>query len=162
MKTLDKKIVFTNGCFDLLHQGHIDLLFKASKYGDKLIVGLNSDDSVKLLKGESRPVENQNKRRNKLLQLNYIDDVHIFNEETPLNLIHLIRPDILVKGGDYNINDITWLWHETTLEDKRIVENNQKGVLSKKYMPGPLSKMELGLEKLKSWYLKHLELSLKK
>ncbi|MBA65656.1 MAG: D-glycero-beta-D-manno-heptose 1-phosphate adenylyltransferase [Candidatus Marinimicrobia bacterium] len=106
MNTLDKKIVFTNGCFDLLHQGHIDLLFKASKYGDKLIVGLNSDDSVKLLKGESRPVENQNKRRNKLLQLNYIDDVHIFNEETPLNLIHLIRPDILVKGGDYNINDI--------------------------------------------------------
>tara|TARA_Y100001970_G_scaffold288264_1_gene415081 strand:+ start:3901 stop:4320 length:420 start_codon:yes stop_codon:yes gene_type:complete len=106
LNTLDKKIVFTNGCFDLLHQGHIDLLFKASKYGDKLIVGLNSDDSVKLLKGESRPVENQNKRRNKLLQLNYIDDVHIFNEETPLNLIHLIRPDILVKGGDYNINDI--------------------------------------------------------
>jgi len=106
LNTLDKKIVFTNGCFDLLHQGHIDLLFKASKYGDKLIVGLNSDDSVKLLKGESRPIENQNKRRHKLLQLNYIDDVHIFNEETPLNLIHLIRPDILVKGGDYNKNDI--------------------------------------------------------
>ena len=81
--------------------------------------------------------------------------------ETEVEIMWLVN-EKAIEGVDYNINDITWLWHETTLEDKRIVENNQKGVLSKKYMPGPLSKMELGLEKLKSWYLKHLELSLKK
>tara|TARA_X000001036_G_scaffold178129_1_gene168666 strand:+ start:242 stop:652 length:411 start_codon:yes stop_codon:yes gene_type:complete len=103
---MKKKIVFTNGCFDLLHKGHIDLLKKASKYGSRLIIGLNSDDSVKTLKGLDRPIDNQNVRKANLIRLSFVDDVQIFNEETPLKLIHNIRPDILIKGGDYKEKDI--------------------------------------------------------
>ena len=99
-------IVFTNGCFDLLHKGHIDLINKASEYGDILLVGLNSDESVKLLKGESRPIENQNIRKNNLLKLAPVDAVYIYDEETPLKMIRAIRPDILIKGGDYNTEEI--------------------------------------------------------
>ena len=99
-------IVFTNGCFDLLHQGHLDLLTKASTYGDILIVGLNSDSSVRKIKGKERPIENEKIRSNNLLKLKYVNYVIIFNSETPLDLIKTIMPNVLVKGGDYNATTI--------------------------------------------------------
>ena len=105
-KKLNKTIVFTNGCFDLLHKGHKEFLLKASKFGNKLIVGVNSDSSVKQIKGESRPIENQCTRKRKLLRLKYVDAVCIFDEPTPLNLIKQICPDVLVKGADYKVNEI--------------------------------------------------------
>ena len=99
-------IVFTNGCFDLLHSGHLDLLRRASEFGDKLIVGLNSDVSVKKLKGRSRPIENEFVRSNNLLDKSFVDDVIIFNEITPKKLIEQIIPNVLVKGGDYKKEEI--------------------------------------------------------
>ena len=99
-------IVFTNGCFDLLHKGHIDLLNKASSYGDILIVGLNSDSSVKKLKGEERPIENESIRSQKLLNLQSVNYVIIFDSDTPQDLVNIIMPDVLVKGGDYNATNI--------------------------------------------------------
>ena len=105
-KKLNKTIVFTNGCFDLLHEGHKDFLLKASKFGNKLIVGVNSDSSVKKIKGESRPIENQYIREKKLLSLKYVDAVFIFEDYTPLNLIKKICPDVLVKGADYKVDEI--------------------------------------------------------
>ena len=106
LKEQQNSIVFTNGCFDLLHKGHIDLLNKASTFGDILIVGLNSDNSVKTLKGKDRPIENERRRSKKLLEISNVDYVIIFNSETPRDLIMKIMPDVLVKGGDYNKNDI--------------------------------------------------------
>ena len=100
------EIVFTNGCFDLLHKGHIDLLNKASTYGDILIVGLNSDSSVKKLKGKERPIENESIRSKNLLNLQFVNYVIIFDSETPKGLVEIIMPDVLVKGGDYNSNNI--------------------------------------------------------
>ena len=105
-KKSKKTIVFTNGCFDLLHKGHIDLLKIASKYGDKLIVGINSDESVKKIKGENRPIEDQKTRKKNLLNLKYVDDVYVFKESTPLKIIKSICPDVLVKGADYNVHEI--------------------------------------------------------
>tara|TARA_B100001250_G_C19719118_1_gene752992 strand:- start:448 stop:912 length:465 start_codon:yes stop_codon:yes gene_type:complete len=102
----NKVVVFTNGCFDLLHQGHRNLLNEASTYGDILIVGLNSDSSVRKLKGEDRPVENEIIRSKNLLNLEFVDYVIIFNSETPQDLVKTIMPDVLVKGGDYTINNI--------------------------------------------------------
>ena len=99
-------IVFTNGCFDLLHKGHINLLNKASTYGDILIVGLNSDCSVKKLKGEERPIENERIRSKNLVNLQSVNYVIIFDKETPQDLVKIIMPDVLVKGGDYNANNI--------------------------------------------------------
>jgi len=101
-----KKIVFTNGCFDLLHVGHIRYLAQAKKLGDFLIIGLNSDSSVKELKGEDRPINSFEDRANLLLAIEPVDLVIMFEEQTPENLIKDIVPDILVKGGDYNIEDI--------------------------------------------------------
>ena len=106
LKERQKKIVFTNGCFDLLHKGHINLLNKASTYGDILIVGLNSDSSVKTLKGQERPIENEIIRSKKLLEIINVDFVIVFNSETPKDLIIKIMPDVLVKGGDYKKNNI--------------------------------------------------------
>ena len=106
LKEQKNSIVFTNGCFDLLHKGHIDLLNKASTFGDILIVGLNSDNSVKTLKGQDRPIEDEITRSKKLLEISNVDYVIIFNSETPRDLIMKIMPDVLVKGGDYNKNDI--------------------------------------------------------
>ena len=105
------KLVFTNGCFDLLHKGHLDLLLNAAAFGDKLLVGLNSDTSVKKLKGDSRPIQNEKTRAIKLLELKYVDHVIIFEDLTPQKLIHTISPDVLVKGGDYTKNEIVGAKH---------------------------------------------------
>ena len=101
-----KKIIFSNGCFDLLHKGHINLLAKARSLGDVLIVGLNSDLSVKALKGDKRPIQNQKVRFNNLLKLNSVDHVIIFEEETPIGLIKKIQPNIIVKGQDYKVKHV--------------------------------------------------------
>lgn len=106
IRKTNKKIVFTNGCFDLLHKGHRDLIKKSFSFGDILIVGLNSDESVKRLKGKDRPKQNEVDRKNALLNTRYVNEVYIFDDDTPLELINLIKPDILVKGGDYTPNEI--------------------------------------------------------
>ena len=105
------KLVFTNGCFDLLHKGHLDLLSNAAGFGDKLFVGLNSDKSVKKLKGDSRPIQNERTRAQKLLELKYVNHVIIFEDLTPQKLIHAISPDVLVKGGDYKKSEIVGAKH---------------------------------------------------
>ena len=99
-------IGFTNGCFDLIHPGHISLLHHAKNECDKLVVGLNSDSSVAKLKGKDRPIQKENARATVLLALKDVDIVIIFNEETPIKLIELIKPDVLIKGGDYKIEEI--------------------------------------------------------
>ena len=101
-----KKIVFTNGVFDLLHKGHIFSLTQAAKEGDVLVIGLNSDRSVKRLKGDSRPVNDQDSRALLLAALSMVDAVVIFEEDTPLKLITSILPGVLVKGGDYTVDEI--------------------------------------------------------
>jgi rfaE bifunctional protein nucleotidyltransferase chain/domain len=101
-----QKIVFTNGCFDILHHGHLDYLAKAADMGNVLVVGVNSDASVKRLKGPERPVTNQEDRAFQLASLLCVDAVCIFDEDTPLSLIELVQPDVLVKGGDYTIDTI--------------------------------------------------------
>ncbi len=101
-----KKVVFTNGCFDILHPGHIDLLERAKKLGTKLIVGINSDSSVRAIKGAPRPFINEEDRRQILLGLKSVDEVRVFTESTPENLIRELKPDILVKGGDWAENEI--------------------------------------------------------
>jgi len=101
-----KKVVFTNGVFDLLHIGHITYMAKAAELGDKLIIGLNSDSSVKRIKGENRPVNDQSNRAALLAALFFVDAVVVFDEDTPLNLITALMPDILVKGADYSIENI--------------------------------------------------------
>ncbi len=110
-KIIEKKerghvIVFTNGCFDILHKGHLTYLNHARKLGNYLIIGLNSDVSVSNLKGSDRPINSQNFRSKQLLDLDAVDDVIIFNEDTPQNLINELQPNILVKGGDYKKNEI--------------------------------------------------------
>jgi rfaE bifunctional protein nucleotidyltransferase chain/domain len=101
-----KKIVFTNGCFDILHLGHIDYLSKAADLGDLLIIGLNSDKSVSKIKGNSRPIQDEISRAMVLASLGFVDVVVFFGEDTPYNLIKVTRPDILVKGADYKPEDI--------------------------------------------------------
>ena len=110
-----KKIVFTNGCFDILHPGHIHILDQAKSYGDILIVGLNSDNSIKRLKGPSRPKVSQEDRLKILSSIKFVDYVVLFEEETPLKLIEKIKPNVLVKGGDYIPEDIV---------GREFVENN--------------------------------------
>jgi D-beta-D-heptose 7-phosphate kinase/D-beta-D-heptose 1-phosphate adenosyltransferase len=105
-KELDETIVFTNGCFDLLHVGHVHILREAKKLGDRLIVGLNSDESVQRLKGAKRPINFENDRAFVLKNLSAVDGVVIFQEDTPLTLIKTLSPDILVKGGDYSEDDL--------------------------------------------------------
>jgi len=102
----NKKVVFTNGCFDIIHIGHARYLKEAKDCGDILVVGLNSDESVKRLKGNSRPIISENDRAEMLSHLESVDFVIIFNEETPLNLIKKVKPDVLVKGGDWKIDQI--------------------------------------------------------
>lgn len=100
------KLVFTNGCFDLLHIGHVRYLQSAKKLGNFLFIGINSDASVKKLKGPSRPVQAEDDRAEILAALSCVDAVSVFDEETPQNLIHLIKPDFLVKGGDWSKDQI--------------------------------------------------------
>ena len=105
-RVLGKKIAFTNGVFDIIHQGHIFSLSQAAKEADYLIVGLNADKSVKRLKGESRPVNNEQSRSLILASLIMVDAVVLFEEDTPLEMIKAIMPDVLVKGGDYSVEQI--------------------------------------------------------
>jgi rfaE bifunctional protein nucleotidyltransferase chain/domain len=142
-KQEQKKIVFTNGCFDIVHAGHIDYLSKASDLGGVLIVGLNSDASVARLKGENRPIHNQKNRMQLLASLFFVDAVIIFEEETPYELVKLILPDVLVKGGDYKAESVVGYdvvknnggktvildlipGHSTSLIEKKIIEQFKK------------------------------------
>ena len=102
----NKKIVFTNGCFDLIHRGHVDYLAKASEFGDILVVGLNTDDSVKRIKGEHRPVSDEDARANILASMLFVDGVFFFDEDTPYELIKRVNPNVLIKGADYKEEDI--------------------------------------------------------
>ena len=106
LKSLGHKIVFTNGCFDILHLGHITYLEQAKTKGDILIVGLNSDASVKRLKGTERPIKDEQSRASILAALSSVDLVIVFKEDTPIDLIQAVKPDVLVKGGDYKKEDI--------------------------------------------------------
>jgi rfaE bifunctional protein nucleotidyltransferase chain/domain len=105
-RLLEKTVVFTNGCFDLLHKGHIDYLAKAADLGDKLVIGLNSDKSAKGLKGPNRPIADEDSRALMLASFSFVDAVILFDEPTPINLIKFIKPDILVKGADYTLDQI--------------------------------------------------------
>ena len=101
-----KSIVFSNGCFDILHRGHVEYLSKAADLGDILIIGLNTDDSVRRLKGPSRPVNDEKARAILLAALEFVDAIMFFEEDTPYNLIKRVQPDVLVKGKDYKAEDI--------------------------------------------------------
>lgn len=123
-------VVFTNGCFDLLHRGHVQYLEKAKEHGDILIVGLNSDRSVRNLKGPPRPVLTQEDRAFILSRLEAVDVVSVFDEETPYELIVQVQPDILIKGGDYPINEIV---------GRDIVSNRGGHVLTIPFLEGKSS-----------------------
>jgi len=127
LKKSGKKIVFTNGCFDLIHPGHVDYLEKAKSLGDILVVAINSDSSVKRLKGEKRPILNENDRVKIISSFYFVDYVTIFQEDTPYNLIKILIPDILVKGGDWDIDKIV---------GKDIVEKNGGKVLNIEFKEG--------------------------
>lgn len=101
-----EKVVLTNGCFDLLHRGHISLLLQAAELGNRLVVAINNDASITRLKGSSRPVQNENDRALILAAMAYVDAVVIFEEDTPLELLKMLQPDVLVKGGDYTLDTI--------------------------------------------------------
>jgi D-beta-D-heptose 7-phosphate kinase/D-beta-D-heptose 1-phosphate adenosyltransferase len=118
----DKKIAFTNGVFDILHQGHIFSLSRAAGEADYLIVGLNADASVKKLKGENRPVNNQESRALLLASLVMVDAVVVFSEDTPLDLINAILPDVLVKGGDYT--------QEQIIGAKEVIKNGGRVIIN--------------------------------
>ena len=106
LKKEGKTIVFTNGCFDILHRGHIELLVKARSFGDILVVGINSDSSVKLIKDKSRPINKEMDRATVLSAIKIVDYVTVFTESTPFNIIKTLRPDVLVKGGDWREDKI--------------------------------------------------------
>ncbi|MDQ3842559.1 MAG: D-glycero-beta-D-manno-heptose 1-phosphate adenylyltransferase [Bacteroidota bacterium] len=117
-----KTIAFTNGCFDILHSGHIASLNAAAQEADLLLVGLNADDSVKRLKGPDRPLNNEQARALLLASLYVVDGVIIFSEDTPLEIINIIKPDVLVKGGDYTI--------ETIVGAKEVIANGGRVVIN--------------------------------
>ncbi|MBX2930647.1 MAG: D-glycero-beta-D-manno-heptose 1-phosphate adenylyltransferase [Chitinophagaceae bacterium] len=121
-KNLNKTIAFTNGCFDILHEGHIFSLAQAAKEADYLIVGINSDNSIKKLKGANRPVNNEHSRSLLIANLVMVDAVIIFEEDTPQHLITSILPDVLVKGGDYTIEQIVGA-NEVIANGGRVVIN---------------------------------------
>lgn len=102
----EEKIVFTNGCFDLIHMGHIDYLAKAADLGDRLVIGLNTDASVSAIKGPHRPIKDEASRAMVMAALSFVDAVVLFGEDTPYDLIKLLQPDVLVKGADYKVEDI--------------------------------------------------------
>tara|TARA_B100000579_G_scaffold410176_1_gene399835 strand:- start:565 stop:1053 length:489 start_codon:yes stop_codon:yes gene_type:complete len=127
LRSKNKKVVFTNGCFDILHLGHKTYLNQSKALGDFLIVAINSDESVKLLKGDDRPINNQELRSKNLMNLECVDEVVVFSEETPLKLIEFLLPDILTKGGDYNHINIV---------GSNIVEKNGGKVVLLPYLKG--------------------------
>jgi rfaE bifunctional protein nucleotidyltransferase chain/domain len=106
LRAAGKKIVFTNGCFDILHSGHVFYLRKAKELGDVLVIGLNSDLSVKRLKGPERPINSQKDRSEVMSALEFVDYITIFEEDTPHDLIKVLSPDVLVKGGDYSVDKV--------------------------------------------------------
>ena len=114
-KALGKRVVFTNGCFDLLHLGHVDYLEKAKQLGDKLLVAVNTDASVSRLKGPQRPLQDEMSRARIMASLLFVDTVILFDEETPYELIKAVLPDILVKGDDYAIENI--VGHDIVLQN---------------------------------------------
>lgn len=137
------KIVFTNGCFDIIHLGHIDYLAKAAGLGDILVLGLNSDTSVKTIKPNGRPIQDENSRAHVLAAFGFIDEIVLFNDETPYELIKIIQPDVLVKGGDYKPEQIAGYdivkqkkgkiiildfieGYSTTSIEKKIIQQHQK------------------------------------
>jgi len=122
-----KKIVFTNGCFDILHLGHIDYLSKAKDLGGLLIIGLNTDESVRRIKGNNRPIQDEISRAMVLASLGFVDFVVFFGEDTPYNLIKTTQPDILVKGADYKPEDIVGY---------DIVKNKGGEIVTIEYLPG--------------------------
>jgi rfaE bifunctional protein nucleotidyltransferase chain/domain len=126
-RLLEKKIVFTNGCFDLVHLGHIDYLANAADLGDRLIVGLNSDKSTSDIKGPNRPITDERSRAFMLASMSFVDAVILFDDKTPINLIKLVNPDILVKGADYTIDQIV---------GSDIVLQNGGSVQTLEYLPG--------------------------
>ena len=126
-KNKDRKIVFTNGCFDIVHRGHISYLNEARAWGDLLVIGLNSDASVRGLKGPERPINNEQDRKFLLENLKAVDFVEIFNEATPLDLIKTILPSVLVKGGDWKIEQI--------VGSKEVIDNGGE-VLSLNFIDG--------------------------
>jgi D-beta-D-heptose 7-phosphate kinase/D-beta-D-heptose 1-phosphate adenosyltransferase len=103
---MQTKVIFTNGCFDILHRGHVEYLRKSRELGARLIVGLNSDASVRRLKGDSRPINKQDDRKRVLESLDCVDEVIIFDEDTPRSLIERVKPDVITKGGDYRPKDV--------------------------------------------------------
>lgn len=105
-KLKNRKLVFTNGCFDIIHRGHVEYLAQAADYGNELIIGLNTDSSVQRLKGPTRPVQDQMARAIIMASLQFVSAVILFDEDTPYELIKKVQPDVLIKGSDYNINDI--------------------------------------------------------
>ena len=127
LRLKNKKVVFTNGCFDILHLGHKTYLNQSKALGDFLIVAINSDESVKLLKGDDRPINNQELRSKNLMNLKCVDEVVVFSEETPLKLIEFLLPDVLTKGGDYNYKNIV---------GSNIVEKNGGKVVLLPYLKG--------------------------
>jgi rfaE bifunctional protein nucleotidyltransferase chain/domain len=122
-----QKIVFTNGCFDIIHRGHIELLSKASDLGNKLIVGLNTDSSVQRLKGAGRPVQDETSRAMIMAGFEFVDLVILFPQDTPLELISIVKPNILVKGGDYKAEEIVGY---------EIVNNNKGQVIIINFVEG--------------------------
>jgi D-beta-D-heptose 7-phosphate kinase/D-beta-D-heptose 1-phosphate adenosyltransferase len=122
LKKFGRKIVFTNGCFDILHEGHVFSLSQAAKEGDYLIVAVNADASVKKLKGESRPINSEHSRALLMASLMMVDAVVIFTEDTPLEVIKQLLPDVLVKGGDYTVEQIAG--------SREVIENGGRVVIN--------------------------------
>lgn len=146
-KFKENKIVFTNGCFDLIHRGHIEYLAKASALGDVLVVGLNTDASVRSIKGRSRPLQDEYSRALILAAMRFVDFVVLFDEDTPENLIRKIQPDVLVKGGDYKPSEIVGYNIVTAKGGKvltiELVENYSTTRLIKKIRKSSKKKLKL-------------------
>ncbi len=136
LKAKGKKVVFTNGCFDLLHYGHVKYLEEAKKKGDILVVGINSDASIKKLKGDKRPIINEEDRQQLVAALESVDFVVLFKEDTPCKIIKLLKPDILVKGADWHKNNIagkdTVLGYGGSVSTIKLVKNRSTSNLIKK------------------------------
>ena len=126
-KQAGEEVVFTNGCFDIIHRGHIEVLAQTADLGDRLIIGLNSDSSIQKLKGEDRPIIDEQARAIFLSALSFVDAVILFPEETPINLISMLLPDVLAKGGDYEIE---------TIVGHKIIQNNGGKVILVPFVDG--------------------------